>query len=603
VSDDDRTVVSRLGRRAGEHARAGLEHAGVVFRIARWEVLKGTETVDRRTVVGFVVAVAVTAALGVALSGATVAHDAGIYRIAVEEDSPYHAPAAEDPTFDVVQPGPDVVADGRAEVAIRSGEVVVANSRKGRAALSEFRSTVKTYNDRQMLEESNVSAAFPVTVELEYVQREDVGPGTGDDTDGDSDGGNSTAGGGSGTAGGGQVSAPRIGGQPLLSSGQSGTPGSIQPPFPLGSLLLAFLFIVPMNFVIQAYGATILRERINRRGELLLVAPVAPGDIVAGKTLPYFLAILAVATVTAVGVGGGPVAVAAVAPIALLFLSATFLAAMFARSFKELTFLTVTISVTLTSYAFVPAVFTEVTPIALISPLTIVVRDLLGESTTAVEFAFSTGPLLLSSGVLFLLGTGIYREEDLFSQRPVHLKAVDALASRVRGRLSVGLLTLVFIPFVLVAELLAVALLFVFPEPLSIPVLLLSVAVIEELAKSLHVYAAYHHELFERRRVTTALSVGFASGVGFFVGEKVTLVVQLVQLPGIAEGQTAFPEAAAVGGPLLLAMLLAPLALHTVTASISAVGASRGPSSYVVAYGVAVVAHLAYNAGVLTLVA
>jgi ABC-type Na+ efflux pump permease subunit len=602
VSDDDGTAVDGPGRWAGERARAGLEHAGVVLRIARWEVLKGTETLDRRTVVGFVVAVAVTAALGVALSGATVAHDAGIYRIAVDEDNPYHAPAAEDPTFAVLEPGPDVVADGRAEIAIRSGEVVVANSRKGRAALSEFRSTVETYNDAQMLEESNVSAAFPVAVELEYVQRENVDGGT-DDAEDDSEDGNTSAAGGNGAGGGGQVNAPRIGGQPLLSSGQSGTPGSIQPPFPLGSLLLAFLFIVPMNFVIQAYGATILRERINRRGELLLVAPVAPADIVAGKTLPYFLAILAVAAVTAVGVGGGPVAVAAVAPIALLFLSATFLAAMFARSFKELTFLTVTISVTLTSYAFVPAVFTEVTPIALISPLTIVVRDLLGESTTAVEFAFSTGPLFLSSGVLFLLGAGIYREEDLFSQRPVHLKAVDALASRVRGRLSVGLLTLVFIPFVLVAELLAVALLFVFPEPLSIPVLLLSVALIEELAKSLHVYAAYHHELFERRRVTTALSVGIASGVGFFLGEKVTLVVQLVQLPGIAEGQTAFPEAAAVGGPLLLAMLLAPLALHTVTASISAVGASRGPSSYVVAYGVAVVVHLVYNAGVLTLVA
>jgi ABC-type Na+ efflux pump permease subunit len=584
-----------------------VHHAAVTLRIARWEVLKGTETVDRRTVAGFVVAVAVTAALGAALSGATVTHDAGIYRIAVDEDSPYHPPADEDPTFAVVEPGPTVVADGDAEIAVRDGELVYANSRKGRAALAEFRSTVKTYNDARMLEEENVSAAFPVAVELEYVQRDAVGTGggLGDGTDGDDeDDGNETDGtGGLGDGTDGEANAPRVGGQPLLASGQSGTPASIQPPFPLGSLLLAFLFVVPMNFVIQAYGATIMRERINRRGELLLVAPVSPSDIVAGKTLPYFLAILGVASVTAVGVGGGPIAVAAVAPIAMLFLSATFVAAMFARSFKELTFLTVTISVTLTSYAFVPAVFTEVTPIALISPLTIVVRDLLGESTTAVEFAFSTGPLVLSSAVLFLLGTGIYREEDLFSQRPVHLKVLDALASRVGGRVSVGVLTMVFIPFVLVAELLAVALLFVFPEVLSIPVLLLSVALIEEAAKSLHVFAAYDHELFERRVTTTALSIGVASGLGFFLAEKLTLVAQLVQLPAIAEGQTAFPEAAAVGTPVLVVMLLAPLALHVVTASISAVGASRGPRSYLAAYGTAVVVHLVYNAGVLTLVA
>jgi ABC-type Na+ efflux pump permease subunit len=595
-----------------ERLRQARDHLGHALRIARWEVFKGTETIDRRTVLGFLAAIAVTAALGAALSGATITHDAGIYRIGVDESSPYHAPAAEDETFAVTDPSADAVGDGRIDVAVVDGEFLVADTRKGRAAVAEFRTTVERYNDRPVGEEANVSAAFPVAVELEYASRADVAA-DGDDTDGagdaDADGGDADGGsegtadgsGGDALAGGGpdgDVQAPRIGGQPLLADGQAGTPGSISPPFPLGSLLLAFLFIVPMNFVIQAYGASILRERINRRGELLLVAPVRPSAIVHGKTLPYFLAILAVATVTALGVGGGPVAVLAVAPIALLFLSATFVAAMFARSFKELTFLTVTISVTLTSYAFVPAVFTEVTPIALISPLTIVVRDLLGEPTTAVEFAFSTGPLVLSSGVLFLLGTGVYREEDLFSQRPVHLKALDALASRVTGRLSVGLLTIAFIPFVLLAELLAVALLFVFPEPLSIPVLLLSVALIEELAKSAHVYAAYHHDIFERR-LTTALSVGAASGLGFFLGEKLTLVAQLVNLPGIAEGRTAFPEAAAVGTGQLLLLLLAPLALHVVTAGISAAGASRGARSYAPAYVVAVAVHLSYNAGVI----
>jgi len=64
---------------------------------------------------------------------------------------------------------------------------------------------------------------------------------------------------------------------------------------------------------------------------------------------------------------GGPIAVAAALPIALLFLGATFVGAMLARSFKELTFVTVTISVFLTTYTFIPAVFADVNAIALIS--------------------------------------------------------------------------------------------------------------------------------------------------------------------------------------------------------------------------------------------
>jgi len=95
---------------------------------------------------------------------------------------------------------------------------------------------------------------------------------------------------------------------------------------------------------------------------------------------------------------------------------------MFARSFKELTFVTVTITVSLTSYAFVPAIFTQVTPIALISPLTIVVRDLQGQSISLLNFAFSTTPPTLTAAILFGLGAGLYREEDMFTQRAIPLK-------------------------------------------------------------------------------------------------------------------------------------------------------------------------------------
>ncbi len=154
-----------------------------------------------------------------------------------------------------------------------------------------------------------------------------------------------------------------------------------------------------------------LSERLNRRGELLLVTPASRGDIIGGKTLPYFVGAVGVAAlITAalrfgnIAPAGSYVAVLAVVPLVVLFLSATFCGAMFARSFKELTFVTVTITVTLTSYAFVPAIFTDVTPIALISPLTLVVLDLTGQSVGLSSFVFSVTPPLLTGLVLFGLG-------------------------------------------------------------------------------------------------------------------------------------------------------------------------------------------------------
>jgi RsiW-degrading membrane proteinase PrsW (M82 family) len=276
---------------------------------------------------------------------------------------------------------------------------------------------------------------------------------------------------------------------------------------------------------------------------------------------------------------------------------------MFARSFKELTFVTVTITVTLTSYAFVPAIFTDVNPIALISPLTLVVRDLQGQAIPATEFLFSVTPPLLTAFVLFGLGAGLYREEDMFTQRSIPLKVLDALAGRVRSHWQVGLLTMLLLPFVFVLELLAIAVLFALGE-LSIPLILVAVAVIEEIAKSLHVYAGYAHKRFSPG-LATALAVGTISGVGFFLAEKLTAIAQLVGLEEIQTGQAGLQTGLIQGSdPLLLlgASLLAPLVLHVVTAAISAVGASRGRQAYVAALSAAVVVHFAYNYAVYTVV-
>ncbi|PSQ59560.1 PrsW family intramembrane metalloprotease [Halobacteriales archaeon SW_7_71_33] len=593
-----------------------------VLRIARWEVSRTAGTVDRRTLVVTAALVVVAALVGPAAVGG-VALDDGIHRVGVSEDSPYRPVVEQRAELAAGPPTRSAYESGRVDVLVVDGEVVrpPRGDRTGRAAYDALRSAVKAHNDDLLgraVDEgrAEAEAAFPVDVRLRYERRTRTVGSVGGDADGGGDGDTGTGSGNSGDGdnndgdtdgsvggGGAPLGVPALGG-PGGGSTQ-GSPSSITPPFPFASLVLAFLFVVPMNFVVQSYGSTIMEERIDRRGELLLVSPVSPAEIVAGKTLPYLLALLAVSVAVAALVGGGPLSVAAVLPVALVFLAATFVGAMFARSFKELTFVTVAVSVSLTAYVFVPAIFTEITPIALISPLTVVVRDLQGTGVSAGEFAFSTGPFLLTALVLFALGAGVYREEDMFTQRPVHLKALDALAARVRGARGVALWSALFVPFVFVAELLVVALLFAVSasvsEALVLPLLVAAVATVEEVAKSAHVLAGFEAARF-RRGLRTAVVVGVASGLGFFLGEKLTVVVQLVGLPDLAVGRAVAPETASATPLVTLGLLLAPLALHTVTATIAAVGASRSRTAYLATLPVAVLVHWTYNLAVLGVV-
>ena len=607
-----------------------------LLRIARWETTKGVGGLDRGAVAVAVAATAFVLAVGVAVASGGVALEDGIYRVGVSEDSRLHDPIEADPTFAAVEPDPTAIdggtlpADSRYDLYIeeRGEETTLylaaesgAPTDKSRAAIAALRESVDRYNDQRMFEEDNETAAFPVTVTIRYVERgfDTRGDGGGDGTDGGDDSGDTGAGGdggasggtgGSGTAGGeatdDSIGAPSLGAFDLFGTTEStGSPSDISPPFPFQSLVLAFLFVLPLNFVIQAYGSSMLSERLNRRGELLLVAPVSPAEIVFGKTLPYLAAAVGITTAVVAGLwalGGeaGPLSVVAVLPLALLFLATTFLGAMFARSFKELTFVTVTASTVLTSYAFVPAIFTQTSPVAFVSPLTVAVRDLTGAGVTAGEFAFATGPVTLVAGVCFLLGLGVYREEDLFTQRPVHLKALDALAGRIRRPRSLVLVVALLVPFVFVAELLAVAVLFALPVAVSVPLVFATIAVIEELAKGLPVYAGYVHGRYDRS-MAVAVVVGAAAGVGFFLAEKVSLAVQLVGLPGMEVADAAFQTGLGTRDPAIIAVLaVAPLALHVVTSTLSALGASRDRTGFAVGLFAAVAVHLVYNLAVVS---
>ncbi len=623
-----------------------------VLRIARWESSGVCDGIDRRAVLAALALLLVAGSVvgvGLAAGVASLDVDRDVYRVGVDPNSPYADAVGMDPSLTPVSLDRAELGSNVDLVVRPTGDGIVVravDTPKGEAAAASFREAVENHNERRMVAEENRTAAFPVTVTLQYVSRssggadgpvlggEDVGddgsdgdgPGmAGSFDDGEDDTGDDA---GDDVAGDGVMgddsedgfAVPSIGGGRAFGADSVGSPGTITPPFPFVSLVLAFVFLVPMNFLIQAYGSSMLNERINRRGELLLVAPIEPADVVAGKTLPYVVAAVAVTAAIALGVGGGVASVLAMIPIAATFLAATFVGAMFARSFKELTFVTVAVSVLLTTYAFVPAVFTNVTPVALISPLTIVVLDLQGEPVSTIEFLFSTGPVALAAGLLFALGVGVYREEDMFTQKPVPRKLLDALAvrlspvgfgdtagaplrRRLRGPATVAVITACTIPFVFVAELLAVAVLFALPVTVSIPVLLVTIAFIEEVAKSVHLYAGFERGLFARTD-RVAIAVGLASAIGFFLAEKATAVVQAVGLTELFVGRAAFGSVAgldALSVPLAIGLFFAPLALHGFATVVAAVGASRDRTYYALTLVTATLLHAAYNFGVVSL--
>ncbi len=628
------------------------------LRIAVWEAKSSVGAVDRRTGLAILLVLLLIGALVPALVMTSPAPGADLYRVGVSESNEYHPVVEAEPELQAVDPEGTVVNGDSVDLRISGRTVIVGDSEKSKAAAGVFREAVLDYNTYLMNLEADRAAAFPVTVNLRYAQQSALevnqgGPGspgeeepagepgtatadqpaTDSDQTGveDSPGGTESAEdtvdlGGEGTPQEGEdgtemtESAPDgpaetatppaqdqnggiFNGGPLdgfFGTEQAGTPTSISPPFPLESLLLAFMFLLPFNFVIQAYGSSVIAERINRRGEPLLVSPATRGDIIVGKALPYFLGSVAITAVIAYVLGAGILSVAAITPLAALFIAATFLAGMLSRSYKELTFTTVTISVLFTGYAFLPAVFAEVHPIAAISPLTIVVHELQGIPIAWQTFLFATLPATFAAAVMFVFGKGIYREEDLFTQRPLPQKAIDAFAAPLTARWRVGLWTGLFIPFVLVAELLAVALLYLLPVELSIPILLGAIALIEEVAKSIHVFAGFERSRFEPG-LRSAIGLGLISGVGFFLAEKVLAITQLVGLPNLEIGQAAFaPEVLGLTPALLL---FAPLVLHTVTAAISAVGAERSRRAYVIAVLVASLVHLGYNLAVVNTLA
>lgn len=363
------------------------------------------------------------------------------------------------------------------------------------------------------------------------------------------------------------------------------TPSHFNPPIPFKSVVLSFLFIFPMYFIAQLFSASIMEERVKRKGELLLVSPVSSWEIVLGKLVPYLLLTLVLMEGIALYIGGNFWMLPILLPMVLMFLSTAFLGAIISRSFKELTFVLVFLSVSLSGYIFLPAMFANIHAISMISPMTLVVKMLEGEAVTAQEYLFSTLPFYLVSILIFTFGIFIYREEDLFTQRSVIGKLLDSVQVFLqRIPAPIFFLSIALLPLVYSVQLILIVLMFNFPIRIGIVVFIFMAAFIEEVVKSVGIYTAFSRKM-SGIDTRTAIKAGIYSGTGFFLGEKLLLLAVIAGISG-----SVFGSAMGIG------LLIFPFILHVSGALISALGLRYlGTGKYFLSVILATVVHAGYN--------
>jgi ABC-type Na+ efflux pump permease subunit len=378
----------------------------------------------------------------------------------------------------------------------------------------------------------------------------------------------------------------------LTSSGVMGnfkTPSQLSPPLPFDSIILVFVFIFPLYFTSQFFMMSIMNERIERKGEILLSTPVRSSSIIIGKALPYFIGMVAICLGLTLYLKAPLEIMLPLIPVIFFFLANALLIGMLSRSFKELSFISIFFSTVATSYLFFPSIFANVHVISLISPLTLIVLSIQGNAWTVTDYLYSTSLFWLTGAVLFYIAAKNFKEERLFSEKPLLTRVREFLSEILPAKypyLSLFLLSGFSIPFVFMVQMMCLVLFFNLPMPYSLVFLLLFAALIEEFAKGVGIYTMIVREPSWFTWKNLVIAAG-ATALGFLVGEKLLLFVTLAQISDSIFGSILF---------LSLASLWLPLLLHFVGALIVASCLKVwGRKGFVPGLLIAMTVHCLYN--------
>jgi ABC-type Na+ efflux pump permease subunit len=586
-----------------------------IWTIAVWEMKRSMTSMGRNVLplaAGLLVLLVVVT--GFAAQSGVHMQD-GMYRIGIDDPEVFEIVAPDARFGAVVADAGTLWANRYAyDVIILQGEVYAADTEKGRAALRTLQRDYETYVSWVANAQPDLFAAYPLWIDLQYVRSEIdfLATQSGQQIGSVPDASRPPV-----PSGPVEVVTPPPSTVPVseedlreqleatsedrplsrytdIISGDSGMgafkiPSRLSPPLPFDSIILVFVFIFPLYFTSQFFMMSVMNERVGRAGEILLSAPIRPSAIILGKALPYLGLMVLISCVITLVNGASLLILLPLIPVILFFLANALIIGMAARSFKELSFVSIFFSTLATSYLFFPTVFANVHVVSIVSPLTLVILQIQGDGFTAAEYVYSTALFFLTSIVLFYVGIVNFREERLFSEKRLLSRLADFVSGGIAGHrpfLSLFLLSAFTVPFVFMVQMMALVLVFNIPMPLSLVLLIVSAAFIEEIAKSIGLYGI----LRERPDFLTVghLVLGaFLIGLGFLIGEKILLFATLAQITESIFGNALF---------LSLQVLWMPLLLHIagvlIVGSFLKVGGRR-------AYGpglvVASVVHSAYN--------
>ncbi len=544
--------------------------------------------------------------LGVFTSRQTFVVGEGMYRVAVSAD----APQIHDPRFNIITA---TLATGRAlldahavDAVIDGTRIVIRGDDKSRYAAGALKRVLEKSELGRIYDTFELANAFPLRIEVNYLTPPSDDPNAAPPAlielvpaptpaapnapPGNTSGDTSTA---RANTTDDQVRQQISNPDNALAQIQSGTdkqiiiPSLTTPPNPFGQVILAFLYILPVFFVSVFFTSGFMDEKLNRRLTILLSAPITPLQIILGKMLPYVM--LSLAGVVGIAIAtqvNALLALAIFAPAVLFIFGIYLMVPMLYRSFKDTTFISMLATSLTTAYLIFPAMFSGISDLAYMSPVTLAVKMYRSETFGISEYLFATTPLVLIFALSLYIGTRVLNEEYLMGYRSLTRKLADAIfliMNRAHLAVSIFTLSLLLIPIVYVAQLIALAISLNLPMRFAIGVILIIAATIEEIAKSAGIVVLHERGFIHSTRQTFGLA--FLSALGFLLGEKALLLVSL----GVVSQSN-------LSGALFNSGLLpVPLAAHFIFTSIVSVLTIRFKVRYPLALLIGIAVHSAYN--------
>ena len=301
---------------------------------------------------------------------------------------------------------------------------------------------------------------------------------------------------------------------PKPKSQEYSIPSKFSPPKLISKIFYGFAFIVPTYFIMQIFSSSLVEDKIARRYDVLISAPIKRYEIILGKLVPYLMLAIVLVCVESLifSVNAIPFIVP---PILFLFFLQSYVA-LTARSYKEATFLLVAFNMFITAYLFLPAIFSGI-PISKVSPITLLLAEMSSEEVAIEDVIFSASQFIIMAVSLLFLSVNMLDIEILY-YGSIFDKTFRILSRSLDNCKMVFLASAMSIPFVFIVEFFLIFLFFTLPLDLSISIFLLLIAMVEELAKGMIIASARYN-----------IKASVATALGFFTGEKLLMVASIMK--------------------------------------------------------------------------